>query len=103
MVKVALDIINNEELKNHIAETIFKLQGNENPKIPKLQAQLNEVEKRLANIMNAIEQGIIFDTTKERFAELEKEKKELEITILQEKIKKPFLNERTNTFRNRNV
>ena len=90
-VKVALDIINNEELKNHIAETIFNLQGNENPRIPKLQAQLNEVGKRLSNIMNAIEQGIIFDTTKERFAELEKEKKELEITILQEKIKKPFL------------
>ena len=41
--------------------------------------------------MQAIEQGIIFDTTKERFAELEKEKKELEITILQEKIRKPFL------------
>ena len=41
--------------------------------------------------MQAIEQGIIFDKTKERFAALEKEKKELEITILQEKIKKPFL------------
>ena len=41
--------------------------------------------------MQAIEQGIIFDTTKERFAALEKEKKELEITILQEKIRKPFL------------
>ena len=53
--------------------------------------RFSDVEKRLANIMQAIEQGIIFDTTKERFAALEKEKKELEITILQEKIKKPFL------------
>ena len=41
--------------------------------------------------MQAIEQGIIFDSTKDRLAELEREKKELEITILQEKIKKPFL------------
>lgn len=53
--------------------------------------RFSDVEKRLANIMQAIEQGIIFDTTKERFAALEKEKKELEITIFQEKIKKPFL------------
>lgn len=67
------------------------MQGEENPRIPKLKEQLADVEKRLANIMQAIEQGIIFDTTKERFAALEKEKKELEITILQEKIRKPFL------------
>ena len=34
---------------------------------------------------------MIFDSTKERLTELEKEKSELEITILQEQIKKPFL------------
>ena len=90
-VKAAFDILNNEELLTHLTERIYELQGEENPRIPKLKAQLDEVEKRLSNIMNAIEQGIIFDTTKERFAALEKEKKELEITILQEKIKKPFL------------
>lgn len=90
-VKAALDILKNDEIKDYLTDRIYALQGEENPRIPKLKAQLADVEKRLANIMQAIEQGIIFDTTKERFAALEKEKKELEITILQEKIKKPFL------------
>lgn len=90
-VKAALDILKNDEIKDYLTDRIYALQGEENPRIPKLKAQLSDVEKRLANIMQAIEQGIIFDTTKERFAALEKEKKELEITILQEKIKKPFL------------
>ena len=90
-VKAALDILKNDEIKDYLTDRIYALQGEENPRIPKLKAQLADVEKRLANIMQAIEQGIIFDTTKERFAALEKEKKELEIAILQEKIKKPFL------------
>lgn len=90
-VKAALDILQNNEIIDYLTDKIYALQGEENPRIPKLKAQLSDVEKRLANIMQAIEQGIIFDTTKERFAALEKEKKELEITILQEKIKKPFL------------
>lgn len=90
-VKAALDILKNDEIKDYLTDRIYVLQGEENPRIPKLKAQLADVEKRLANIMQAIEQGIIFDTTKESFAALEKEKKELEITILQEKIKKPFL------------
>ena len=90
-VKAALDILRNNEIIDYLTDKIYALQGEENPRIPKLKAQLADVEKRLANIMQAIEQGIIFDTTKERFAELEKEKKELEITILQEKIRKPFL------------
>lgn len=90
-VKAALDILKNDEIKDYLTDRIYALQGEENPRIPKLKTQLADVEKRLTNIMQAIEQGIIFDTTKERFAALEKEKKELEITILQEKIKKPFL------------
>ena len=60
-------------------------------KIPRLKEQLDETEKRISNVMDAIEQGIITDSTKDRLAQLESKKKELEITILQEKIKKPFL------------
>lgn len=43
------------------------------------------------NMVNAIEQGIILDSTKDRLTKLENDKKELEIVILQEQIKKPFL------------
>jgi hypothetical protein len=48
-------------------------------------------DKLIEYLMNAIEQGIITDTTKDRLAQLESKKKEIEIAILQEKIKKPFL------------
>jgi len=60
-------------------------------RLPHLKGQLADTEKRIENLMNAIEQGIITDTTKDRLAQLESKKKEIEIAILQEKIKKPFL------------
>lgn len=72
-------------------DRIYDLQGEENPRIPILKSQLADTEKRIENIMNAIEQGIITDSTKDRLAQLESKKKEYEISILQEKIKKPFL------------
>ena len=40
---------------------------------------------------SVLKAAIITDTTKDRLAQLESKKKEIEIAILQEKIKKPFL------------
>lgn len=56
-----------------------------------MREQLADVENKIQNIVKAIEQGIIFDSTKDRLAELEREKSELNVTIVQEQIKKPFL------------
>lgn len=42
-------------------------------------------------MVTAIEQGIFLESTKARLSELEQRKSEIEITILQEQIKKPFL------------
>ena len=91
VVKKAMEILNDEKLVDYLTDRIYILQGEENPRIPRLKEQLDETEKRISNIMDAIEQGIITDSTKDRLAQLESKKKELEITILQEKIKKPFL------------
>ena len=90
-VKKALEILNNEDLISVLVERIYALQGEENPRIPRLKEQLADIEKRIGNIMSAIEQGIITDTTKDRLSQLETQKKEIEITLLQERIKKPFL------------
>ena len=86
-----MEILHDENLVDYLTERIYILQGEENPRIPHLKGQLAEVEKRIENLMNAIEQGIITDTTKDRLSQLEGKKKEIEISILQEKIKKPFL------------
>lgn len=52
---------------------------------------LKETNKRIRNLMSAIEQGIITSTTKERLEELEKEKLDLEGQIAFEETKKPLL------------
>ena len=45
-------------------------------------AELSSVNRAIGNLMSAIEQGIITDTTKERLLELESQKKSLERKIL---------------------
>ena len=90
-VQKAMEILHDEVLIDYLVDRIFDLQGEENPRLPRLRLQLEDVENRIKNIITAIEQGIIFDSTKDRLAELEKEKSQLDLTIVQEQIKKPFL------------
>lgn len=56
-----------------------------------LQERLKETNKRIKNLMSAIEQGIITPTTKERLEELEEERRDLEGQIAREEMKKPLL------------
>lgn len=56
-----------------------------------LQSELKDIKKKIKNLMNAIEQGIITSTTKERMNELELEKNEVEGKIAREEMKKPLL------------
>ncbi len=54
-----------------------------------LRNTLKDVQKIIDNIMNAIEQGIITDTTKQRLMEAEERKKALLASIAKEEIEKP--------------
>lgn len=54
-----------------------------------LKQNLKETEKSINNIMKAIEQGIITDTTKQRLVELEELKKDIESQILGQKLGTP--------------
>ena len=90
-VQKAMDILHDETVISYLTERIYELQSDENPRLPRLREQLADVENKIQNIVKAIEQGIIFDSTKDRLAELECEKSELNVTIVQEQIKKPFL------------
>lgn len=56
-----------------------------------LQDRLKDTTKRIANLMSAIEQGIITPTTKERLETLETERRDLEEQITKEEAKKPLL------------
>lgn len=56
-----------------------------------LQENLKEIDKRINNLLKAIEQGIITETTKSRLEELEAEKRQITAEIGQEELKKPLL------------
>ena len=69
------------------------VQNQENTTIPLLEKQLREVDKKLDNLMKAIEDGLYTRTTKERLEALEIQKDELTVKIADEKLKKPSFNE----------
>lgn len=79
IAKKAMEIIEKES-----ADTTY-LEG--------LRDQLKDIQKKIRNLVSAIEQGIISSTTKERLDELEQEKSEVEGLIAREEMKKPLLNE----------
>jgi DNA invertase Pin-like site-specific DNA recombinase len=56
-----------------------------------LQGALKETNKKIKNLMSAIEQGIITPTTKTRLEELEQERLDLEGQIAREEMNKPLL------------
>ena len=73
-----------------------------------LRKQLSDVQKGLNNLVNAVEMGIITESTKERLMALEQRKEELNICIAQAEIKRPALTEEMvrfwlNKFRSQDV
>ena len=59
--------------------------------LPALKSQLQETEKGLENLLNAIQQGILTPSTKQRLEELEDTRERLKVSILQEELQRPKL------------
>lgn len=84
-------VLTDENIKL-IAEKAYELHEKEREdksQINALENSLREVEKVINNIMNAIEQGIITPTTKDRLMEAEERKSALLSSIAREEIQKP--------------
>ena len=77
-----------QDVLEEIADSILEHQAMNDTALPLLDSQLRSVNKKLTNIMQAIESGIITGTTKQR---LEEEKGNIEIRIAQERLSKPIL------------
>ena len=82
-------ILWDDELIERLADMGVERQGKENEAIPLLRKQLSEVEKGIGNLLNAIQQGIITESTKQRLWELEQSKKELETQLAHEELLRP--------------
>ena len=90
-VEKALKVLNDDALLDVLTDRIYELQAEENPRLPYLKGQLSDVEKKIMNILSAIEQGAFSEAINERLSSLEKAKKDIETAIIQEQIKRPFL------------
>ncbi len=83
--------IMDDELIEYLADKLYVLQLVDNTKIPQIKGKLSELDKGIENMLNAIQQGIILDSTKKRLSDLEEQKKSLELELVQEQIKSPIL------------
>lgn len=81
--------IMDDKLIDTIANSILNLLSQENSKIPQLKARLKETDTGIQNMLNAIQQGILTPSTKQRLDELEAMKNEIEVAILSEELQRP--------------
>ena len=88
-----MKLIQDDTVIDKIVQLVMDVQNQENTTIPLLEKQLREVDKKLDNLMKAIEDGLYTRTTKERLEALEIQKDELTAKIADEKLKKPSFNE----------
>ena len=91
VVDTAIKVIFSDEIIERLIDLVMEAQQQENTRLPVLKEQLRDTEKRLANLLEAIEQGILTPTTKQRLDELEARKESLNTSILEEELKKPVL------------
>ena len=91
MVDTAVKLVLNDPVIEHLTDLILEAQGRESTRLPVLKEQLRDTEKRLSNLLEAIEQGILTSTTKQRLDELETRRDALKVSILEEELQRPAL------------
>jgi len=98
VVNAVMAKVMDDNFVNYIADTVMDIQGKESSVLPALRKQLEETERGITNMLNAIQMGIINDSTKQRLDELEGRKKDIELQIIQEEIKRPMLSREDVTY-----
>lgn len=92
-VKVTLAQLTDERIETiaaKVSELLIK-EAEENSLLPSLKESLRDVEKRIKNLVDLMEQGIVTESTKERLLDLESQKADLITRIATEDMKKPLL------------
>lgn len=91
VVQQTMLMIMDGPLMERITDRLVHIQGEDSYDLKLFEKQLSEAERGIENMLNAIQAGIITASTKQRLADLEDQKSQLEQRILQERIKKPVL------------
>ena len=86
-----LFLISNDEVLEELVDRIYEMQIKEDNTTAIMQNQLDEVEKKLRNLAEAIANGVYSSTTKKVLDELEEQKLNLESELFQAKVTNPIL------------
>ncbi len=84
-------VLFDDELIERIANMIMEIQGKENTILPMLKKQYADLQRGIDNLLNAIQQGIITPSTKQRLEDLENQKSDVSVQIIKEEMAKPEL------------
>ena len=98
VVNEVMKVVMDDKAVEAIVSMVMDLQDKENTSLPLYEQQLQEAQRGIDNLLNAIQQGILTKSTKARLEELEAMKEDLEIKIANEKIAKPRISPEFVTF-----
>lgn len=93
VIKILIEQLNNHKTLEKIVNNILKVQESEdcgNTLLTSLNKEKIETQKILDNILKAVEQGVVNNTTNKRMTELEKKLEDIERQIIVEKSKTNF-------------
>ncbi|SCH87582.1 Resolvase%2C N terminal domain [uncultured Faecalibacterium sp.] len=93
VIAETMKLIQDDAVIDAIVAEVMELQEQENTTLPLLEKQMREVENGIENMLNAIQAGVLTNSTKLRLEKLEAQQKELEVRIAEEKIARPRLSE----------
>ena len=98
VVNAVMAKVMDDSFVEYITDAVMKLQGQESTVLPALRKQLGDIERGINNMLNAIQAGIITESTKQRLSELEEQKKDIELQITQEEMQYPQLSREDVTY-----
>ena len=98
MVNSVMAKVMDDNFVEYITDAVMDLQGRESSTLPALWKQLEDAERGITNMLNAIQAGIINASAKQRLDELEDAKQKIELQIIQEEMKHPLLSREDVTY-----
>jgi hypothetical protein len=82
-----------DALLKALAKKLYAIQKQDNSELPIMKKELAETEKAAGNMLNAIQQGVFNELTKNRLDELQERKTDLEVRIANAEILRDVLTE----------
>jgi len=93
VVRETMDRIMDDKWIEAVVSLLMRIQDEENRDLPLYERQLQETNVAINNMLNAIQQGILTRSTKERLDELEQTRDDLEKKIANEQLERPRISE----------